>query len=171
MLSITWFWTPPPGENTEATLHMKLYKTWRKKQNEWTSQMMSNVYVIYVYQSFESASFCILPAFQPSSQSLGRHLPCCLARQPGSWPNCRHCRILALVKSGKQQLGQFSWFSKTESSENIMNIYYEIVWNPDSLQLGDESLLVCSWRSFIYANYTWKTHPITGGEPLPFHIP
>ena len=33
MLSITWFWRPEPVENTEATLRMKRYKIWKKKQS------------------------------------------------------------------------------------------------------------------------------------------
>ena len=43
--------------------------------------MMSNVYVIYVYQSFESASFCILPAFQPKLGKTSALLSCQAARE------------------------------------------------------------------------------------------
>ena len=79
--------------------------------------------------------------FQPSNQSMGRRLVC-LARLPGSWPNCRHCRILALVKSGKQQLGQLSRFGKPESSENAMNI--------DDIDIHRQLLthVKTSWNSF-----------------------
>ena len=112
-----------------------------------------------------------LPAFQPKLGKTSALLSCQAAREltelqalqdPGAGEEWKTAaRTIQLIRQNI-----IFW----KDNEHIWK-YNEIVWNPDSLQLGDESLLVCSWRSFIYANYTWKTHPITGGEPLPFHIP